>query len=113
MVGRFGESHPVGARVAPCLSTPPWAVDKARHNRRAALGFMAWNGGASPLCRPGKAVMEPIEFDATVYKVQTLVDNGLRITLDLPEQAIEQAALLMALKREGVAIKVIVVPDSR
>jgi hypothetical protein len=57
--------------------------------------------------------MDPIEFDATVYKVQTLVDNGLRVTLDLPEQAIEAAALLMALKREGVAVKVVVSPDSR
>lgn len=57
--------------------------------------------------------MEPITFDAIVYKVQTLVDNGLRVTLDLPEQAIEEAAVLMALKREGVVIRVTVEPDSR
>ncbi len=49
-----------------------------------------------------------LTFDATVAKVQTLVDNGLRVTLDLPEQAIEAAAVLMALKREGVALKVTV-----
>lgn len=49
---------------------------------------------------------DTLAFDATVYKVQTLVDNGLRVTLDLPEQAIEAAAVLMALKREGVALKV-------
>ena len=57
--------------------------------------------------------MEPIEFDAIVNKVQTLVDNGLRVTLDLLEQAIEAAALLMALKREGVAVKVTVKADSK
>jgi hypothetical protein len=43
--------------------------------------------------------MTTIEFSAVVYKVQTLVDGGLRVTLDLPEQAIAQAALLMECKR--------------
>ena len=52
--------------------------------------------------------MDPIEFDATVAKVQTLADNGLRITLDLPESAIEQAAMLMAMKRAGVVLNVAV-----
>ena len=56
---------------------------------------------------------DPIEFVAEVYKVATLVDNGLRITLNLPEQAIMQAAELMACKREGVALKVVCTPDSR
>lgn len=51
---------------------------------------------------------DPLRFDATVYGVRTLVDNGLRVTLDLPEQAIEAAVALMELKREGVAIKVTV-----
>lgn len=51
---------------------------------------------------------DTLVFDAIVYKVQTLVDNGLRVTLDLPEQAITEAAVLMALKREGVAITVTV-----
>lgn len=50
--------------------------------------------------------MDPIEFEATVAKVQTLADNGLRITLDLPETAIEQAAMLMAMKRAGVVLNV-------
>ena len=49
-----------------------------------------------------------LTFDATVAKVQTLVDSGIRITLDLPEQAIEAAAVLMALKRNGSALKVTV-----
>ena len=54
-----------------------------------------------------------LTFDATVAKVQTLVDNGIRLTLDLPEQAIEAAAVLMALKRQGSALKVTVELDSK
>ena len=38
---------------------------------------------------------EAIEFVAAVNKVQTLADGGLRVTLDLPEDAIIQAAWLM------------------
>lgn len=49
---------------------------------------------------------DALTFDATVAKVQTLVDNGIRITLDLPETAIEAAAVLMALKRQNVVLKV-------
>lgn len=49
---------------------------------------------------------DTLTFDATVNKVQTLADNGLRVTLDLPEQAIDAAAVLMAIKRQGLAIKV-------
>ena len=56
----------------------------------------------------GELSKDALEFDAIVYKVQTLVDNGLRVTLDLPEQAIEAAAVLMALKREGGALNVTV-----
>ena len=56
---------------------------------------------------------DALTFDATVAKVQTLVDNGIRITLDLPEQAIEAAAVLMALKREGKALRVTVELDSK
>lgn len=43
-------------------------------------------------------------FWATVAKVQTLVDGGIRIYLDLPEGAIMAAAELMAYKREGVVL---------
>lgn len=51
---------------------------------------------------------DALTFNATVAKVQTLVDNGIRLTLDLPEQAIEAAAVLMALKRQGSALRVMV-----
>ena len=49
---------------------------------------------------------DALTFDATVAKVQTLADQGLRVTLDLPETAIEAAAVLMALKRQQRALKV-------
>jgi hypothetical protein len=49
---------------------------------------------------------ETITFDAVVYKVQTLVDGGLRLTLDLPETAIAEAARLMECKRIGIALKI-------
>lgn len=50
--------------------------------------------------------MEPIRFVAVVQKVQTLADGGLRITLDLPETAIMQAAELMVCKRDGVVLDI-------
>ena len=50
----------------------------------------------------------PLKFDAEVVKVQTLVDNGIRLTLDLPESAIIEAAQLMTFKRDGAAITVTV-----
>jgi len=53
-----------------------------------------------------------IEFKATVEKVQTLVDGGLRVTLDLPEDAISAAASLMACKREGIPLTVEVKADT-
>jgi len=54
---------------------------------------------------------DALTFDAVVAKVQTLVDNGIRVTLDLPDTAIEAAAVLMGVKREGLAIKVSVTID--
>lgn len=45
-----------------------------------------------------------IRFEAIVYKVQTLSDGGVRVTLDLPETAIPQMAMLAETKREGVPL---------
>ena len=45
-----------------------------------------------------------IVFSAIVYRVQTLADGGLRVTLDLPETAIPQAAMLMECKREEIPL---------
>lgn len=53
---------------------------------------------------------ENLRFQAIVARVQTLADNGLRVTLDMPEQAIVAAAQLMELKRIGAAFTVTVEP---
>lgn len=54
---------------------------------------------------------EKITFTASVYKVQTLVDMGIRITLDLPETAIPEAAMLMEARREGIPLIVEIKAD--
>lgn len=50
--------------------------------------------------------MKPIEFVAVVYKVQTLVDNGIRVTLDLSEDSILQMAQLAECQRFGAILEV-------
>jgi len=52
-----------------------------------------------------------IRFQATVYKVQTLVDGSVRITLDLPESAIPQMAQLAECQRWGAVLSVEAKPD--
>lgn len=48
---------------------------------------------------------EAITFPASVYKVQTLaLDKGIRVTLDLPETAIPQMAMLAECQREGIPL---------
>jgi hypothetical protein len=49
-------------------------------------------------------VMSEITFSAAVYKVSTLADGGIRITLDLPETAIATAAMLMETKQQGIPL---------
>lgn len=51
---------------------------------------------------------QDLTFTAEVYKVQTLVDGGVRVTLDLPETAIAEAATLMECKRGGLVLSVVV-----
>lgn len=41
---------------------------------------------------------ELVMFPAAVVKVQSMADGGLRLTLDLPETAIDKAAVLMGLR---------------
>lgn len=45
-----------------------------------------------------------ITFEAVIAQVKTMVDGGVRITFDLPETAIKQAAELMECKRRGVVL---------
>ena len=48
-----------------------------------------------------------ITFQAAVYKVQTLTDGGVRISLDLPETAIPQMAMLAECQRAGIYLDVV------
>ncbi len=53
---------------------------------------------------------DKITFHATVYKVQTLADGGVRVYLDLPETAIMQMAQLAECQRFGVVLDVEATP---
>jgi hypothetical protein len=54
-----------------------------------------------------------IKFQATVARVQTMADGGIRLVLDMSEDNVMQAAQLMECKRFGVVLDVVVKPDSR
>jgi hypothetical protein len=46
-----------------------------------------------------------IRFQAAVYKVQTMAqDYTIRLTLDMPETAIPQMAMLAECQREGIPL---------
>lgn len=45
-----------------------------------------------------------IQFPAQVSQVRTLADGGLRVVLDLPEDQVKAAAILMECKREGIPL---------
>lgn len=47
-----------------------------------------------------------IEFAAVVAQVRTLADGGLRVTLDLAEDAVYQVAWLMEVKRGEAVVRV-------
>ena len=49
--------------------------------------------------------METITAIASVNKVQTLADGGIRWTFDLPETAVMQSAMLMAMRQAGAAVQ--------
>jgi hypothetical protein len=51
-----------------------------------------------------------IKFVAQVSKVTTMADGSLRIILDLPETAIQQASDLMKVKQAGAVLEVVAVP---
>jgi len=51
-----------------------------------------------------------VRFWATVAQVRTLADGGIRVTLDLPENAIMQAAQLMECKRAEVVLDMMAKP---
>ena len=53
-----------------------------------------------------------IIFSASVASVKTFVDGGIRIALDIPEQAIAQAAALMECRREMIPLRVEIMADT-
>lgn len=53
-----------------------------------------------------------IAFNAAVYKVQTLVDSGIRISFDLSENEIVAMAQLAECQRDGVVLAVTCVPKT-
>ena len=54
----------------------------------------------------GRLAEAVIKFDAIVYKVQTLSDGGVRLSLDMPETAIPQMAMLAQTKVDGIVLDV-------
>jgi hypothetical protein len=46
-----------------------------------------------------------IVFQGAVNQVRTLADGGIRVMLDLPEDAIPQMAMLAECKRQGIYLK--------
>lgn len=54
--------------------------------------------------------MNLIKFTAQVSQVKTMADGGLRVVLDLPETAIQQAGELMQVKQGGAVLEVVAVP---
>lgn len=53
---------------------------------------------------------EVIRFQALVAQVKTMADGGLRVSLDLPENAIEAVTRLMECKTRGAVLEVAIVP---
>jgi hypothetical protein len=49
---------------------------------------------------------------AEVYKVQSLVDGGVRVTLNLPETEIGIAAIFMECQRLGIPLLMVAKADS-
>ena len=45
-----------------------------------------------------------IKFSGIVYKLQTLIDGGIRLTIDMPETCIPEMAMLAECKREGIPL---------
>lgn len=53
-----------------------------------------------------------IVFSASVASIKTLMDGGIRISFDLPEDAIKEAAALMQARIDGIALIVSVMADT-
>jgi hypothetical protein len=49
---------------------------------------------------------EAIRFTAQVYKVQTLVDGGIRLTLDMPSSNVDTITKLIQANQPGILLEV-------
>jgi hypothetical protein len=58
----------------------------------------------------GGWMTESIKFMSSVFKVQTTVDHGIRITLDTAESNTMVMAMLAECQRMGVVLDVIALP---
>ena len=78
--------------------------------RRVRLGRMRRWRGRWRQDLTGGVMGEATAFWAIIRKVQTLTDGSLNVTLNLPENAIPEAAELMAYQVHGVVVDVTVTP---
>jgi hypothetical protein len=53
-----------------------------------------------------------ITFPAEVKKVQTLVDGGIRVTLDLPESGRDVMGELAKCQQNGIILEIEATPES-
>lgn len=56
-----------------------------------------------------KLEVDVLKFTASVAQVKTLADGGIRLSLDLPETAIDTAAAMMKAKQAGAVLECAVV----
>jgi len=53
------------------------------------------------------------DFPATVCRVKTLMDNGIRIELDLPETEAEILTTMHRIKTDGRVLRVVIYDDDQ
>ena len=51
-------------------------------------------------------IEDAIRFSAQVYKVQTLVDGGIRLTLDMPSSNVETITQLIQANQPGILLEI-------
>ena len=59
-----------------------------------------------------EAQPDAVKLTGQVYKVQTLVDGGIRVTLDFSESAADSLGALAKLQLFGIAVDVEIKPNT-
>lgn len=80
------------------VTQPPADTEMWRAARLSTFGLLC-------MAYPAR-VSECIEFMATIAQIRILADGGIRVTLDLPEDAIAEAAMLMQVRQAGEVVTV-------